>query len=227
MRKGQHAKVIMHDSISVDGSFVNFDMTPEFMGLHYEIAASFGPTIRLFGSNTARVSIEMFGGFTPESPEDFQKSQKLAGPSPWVVVDSKATLKDKLHYFRRSEYCRDIAVLVAKETCPEYLEYLTSRNYDYFVSGDNQVDLPEAIQWMVNHFGIHTIMVDAGSGLTNAMLNQALIDQISLFVLPTIVGRVGKNLFEGVELPLKLSLVKEQAYPGGHVWSLYDVQRQS
>jgi 2,5-diamino-6-(ribosylamino)-4(3H)-pyrimidinone 5'-phosphate reductase len=227
MRKGQPAKVIMHDSISVDGSFVNFDMKPEFMGLHYEIAARFGTTIRLFGSNTATVSIEMFGGFTPESPEDFQKPRKPEGPSPWVVVDSKAMLKDKLHYFRRSEYCRDIAVLVAKETCPEYLEYLAERNYDYFVSGDNQVDLPEAMEWMVDHFGMQTIMVDSGSSLTNAMLDQGLIDQVSLLVLPTIVGRAGQNLFGMVKLPLKLSLVKEQVYPGGHVWSLYDVAQEA
>jgi 2,5-diamino-6-(ribosylamino)-4(3H)-pyrimidinone 5'-phosphate reductase len=224
MSRNQPAQVIMHNSVSLDGSFVNFEYSPEFMGLHYEIAGNFGETIRLFGSNTARVSMEMFSGFTPESSEDFHKPQKAGDPSPWVVVDSKAILKDKLHYFRRSEYCRDIAVLVAQHTCPEYLDYLKTRNYDYFVAGEDQVDLRTSVEWMVDRFGIGTIMVDSGSGLTNAMLNQGLVDRISLLVLPTVIGQKGENLFRNVARPLRLSLIKQQAYPAGHVWSLYAVE---
>lgn len=224
MRKNQHIKVIMHNSVSLDGSFINFEVSPEFMGLHYQIAANFGNSVRLFGSNTARVSIEMFGGFTPETSEDFEAPQKPGSLSPWVVVDSKAILKDKLHYFRRSEYCGDLAVLVAGNTCPEYLDYLAARNYDYFVSGEERVDLEKAVEWIASHYQLDTVMVDSGSALTNAMLNRGLVDEISLLILPAIVGQSGQNLFDKVAGPLRLTMMKQEELSAGHTWLLYHVE---
>jgi riboflavin biosynthesis pyrimidine reductase len=117
-----------------------------------------------------------------------------------------------------------VAVLVAKNTPREYIDYLQARHYDFFASGEEQVDLPQALAWMVDCFGIRTVMTDAGSGLTNALLNQGLVDQISLLTLPTVVGRAAQNLFQQVTNPVKLSLVTSKAYPGGYIWSLYQVE---
>lgn len=215
----------MHDSVSLDGSFVNFDFSPEMMGLHYQIAAEFGETIRLFGSNTAKVSIELFGGFTPETKEDFKKPQNKNNLLFWVVPDSKAVLMDKLHYFRRSEYCRDVIVLVAENTSQNYLEYLKARNYDYYIVGKERVDLSKAVELLAEKYKTESIMVDSGRGLTNAMLNQGLIDEISLLVLPVIVGEKSENLFKNVVGRVKLANIKEKTFPGGYIWLLYKVTR--
>ncbi len=227
MQQSSTPKVIMHDSVSVDGSFVGFEMTPEFMGLHYELAGNFEPAVRLIGSNTAATSIEMFGGFEPETPEDFHKPQKPGTTAEWVIVDSKAVLKDKLHYFRRSEYCGDVAVLVAENTPEEYLRYLAEREYDHFVSGKRPVDLACGLEWIAERYQTENVLVDAGSGLTNALLNHGLIDEISLLVLPTVVGQKAKNLFEHVCFPVQLKPVRQHMYPGGYVWSLYEVVKES
>ena len=58
-------KVIMHNSISLDGSVKDFEVN---MGLHYQIAGSYGADVHLIGSNTAKIGMEMF---LPEIPPFF------------------------------------------------------------------------------------------------------------------------------------------------------------
>jgi 2,5-diamino-6-(ribosylamino)-4(3H)-pyrimidinone 5'-phosphate reductase len=217
-------KVVMHNSVSLDGAFAGFEYSPELLGLHYQIAADFAAPVRLVGSNTACVSMEMFGGLTPETPADFVKPERSRDLSYWVVPDSRAVLQNKLHYFRRSEYCRDIAVLVAEETSRAYLEYLQERHYDYFVAGSRRVDLAKALTILADHYGPGPIMVDSGAGLTNVMLNQGLIDQISLLMVPVIVGKNAPTLFHGVERPLHLSRRASRTFPGGYTHVLYGVE---
>jgi 2,5-diamino-6-(ribosylamino)-4(3H)-pyrimidinone 5'-phosphate reductase len=121
----------------------NENLRRVFDGLHYQIAAEFGESVRLVGSNTAAVSIELFGNFTSENEGDLRKPVKTEG-SYWVIPDSKAVLQGKLHYFRRSEYCRDVIVLVSESTPSDYLTYLRERGYEFFVSGGEKVDLSQA-----------------------------------------------------------------------------------
>ena len=44
-------KIILHNSISLDGSLTNFEVN---MGIHYEIAGGFKPDVHLIGSNTIK-----------------------------------------------------------------------------------------------------------------------------------------------------------------------------
>lgn len=214
--------MIMHNTITLDGAFSGFEFPPELMGLHYQIAGEFGESIRLVGSNTAAASIELFGGFTPETPDDFRKPNRAEG-SYWVIPDSMAVLQGKLHYFRRSEYCRDAVVLVSETTPPAYLAYLKEREYAHFVAGEEKVDLEKALRQVNDKFPSETMLVDSGSGLTNAMLHQSLIDEISLLFAPRILGGKPKRLFDEVRQPIELSLKRSKDFPGGYVWLLYDV----
>ena len=51
-------KIIIHNSISIDGSLTNFDVN---MGLHYQIAGNYKPDSHLICSNTAKTGIESYG----------------------------------------------------------------------------------------------------------------------------------------------------------------------
>jgi 2,5-diamino-6-(ribosylamino)-4(3H)-pyrimidinone 5'-phosphate reductase len=63
------AKVIMHNSISLDGSVIGFEVN---MGLHYQIASGFKPELFIVGSNNAKVGVDMFMAEVPaETEEDF------------------------------------------------------------------------------------------------------------------------------------------------------------
>ena len=50
-------KVIVHNSVSLDGSLTNF--MPD-MGLHYQIAGDYKPDAHLIGSNTVKVGVELY-----------------------------------------------------------------------------------------------------------------------------------------------------------------------
>ncbi len=218
------SKVVMHNSVSLDGAFAGFEFPPELMELHYQIASDLAAPVRLVGSNTACVSIEMFGGLTPETPADFVKPERNGDLAYWVIPDSRGILQNKLHYFRRSEYCRDVAVLAAEETPRAYLDYLEDRHYDHFVAGSKRVDLAKALTMLTDHYGPGTVMLDSGASLTNAMLNQGLVDEISLLVVPVVVGRNPQTLFHQVERPVRLSLKNSRTFPGGYIHLLYAVE---
>jgi 2,5-diamino-6-(ribosylamino)-4(3H)-pyrimidinone 5'-phosphate reductase len=161
-------KVIMHDSVSIDGSFVGFEYSMELMTVHYQIANTFGDKVRIFGSTTALKGMEMFGGFTEETEADFAKPNKNDNLIYWAVTDSKGLLEGKLHYIRRSDYCRDVVVLITEQTPQSYVDYLEKRNYDYYVVGKNQVDLKSALKILSENYESDNIMIDSGRELTNA-----------------------------------------------------------
>jgi len=67
-------KVIIHNSISLDGSLANFEVN---MGLHYQIAGNFKPDAHFIGSNTIKTGIELYGKESaPEESIDFDKPPK-------------------------------------------------------------------------------------------------------------------------------------------------------
>jgi riboflavin biosynthesis pyrimidine reductase len=57
------------------------------------------------------------------------------------------------------------------------------------------------------------------------MLNQGLIDEISLLVVPALLGEKSENMFGDVKGQIALKSVKEELLPGGYVWLLYEVQK--
>ncbi|MGC9365201.1 MAG: hypothetical protein ACP5FZ_11630 [Fidelibacterota bacterium] len=103
-------KLILHNSISLDGSFIG--LTPS-LELHYGIVNSFKPDGYMAGSVTAKTGIEEFGQSVPaETKSDFAKPKKDKSLSYWIIPDSRGILKGLLHYYRRFEFCRDVIVLV-------------------------------------------------------------------------------------------------------------------
>jgi 2,5-diamino-6-(ribosylamino)-4(3H)-pyrimidinone 5'-phosphate reductase len=131
----------------------------------------------------------MFGGVPAEEEQDFRKPNKIADLSFWVIPDSKGMLKGVLHYCRRYEYCRDVIVLTSKKTPKEYHTYLQERKYDYYVVGEDKVDLPLALNILSKKYSMNRIVADSGRILSNLILEQNIVSQISLLIHPTIVGK--------------------------------------
>ena len=84
-------KVIIHNSISLDGSLTGFEPN---MGLHYQIAGDYKPAVHLIGSNTAKVGVELFGNGVPlEELSDFQKPKRDKSLLYWVIPDTKRNIE--------------------------------------------------------------------------------------------------------------------------------------
>jgi 2,5-diamino-6-(ribosylamino)-4(3H)-pyrimidinone 5'-phosphate reductase len=214
-------KVIAHDSVSLDGSFMNFNPN---MGIHYQIVGSFRADAHLIGSNTIKMGIELYGDGVPSEEEsDFKKPDKDINLPLWVIPDTKGILKGLLHIYRRFEFCRDIVVLISEATPEDYVEYLEERDYDYHRVGQKRVDLKKALELLEERYNIKTVLADTGRILVNLLLNLSLVSEISLLIHPLVVGAKAEGLFSNVSSNLKLKLLNNETLEDGHVWLTYKV----
>ena len=170
-------KVIIHDSVSLDGSFVNFQ--PQ-MGIHYQIAGSYKPDAHLIGSNTVKTGIKLYGeGVPPEEEKDFKKTEKDKNLPIWVIPDTKGILKGLHHIYRRFEFCRDVVVLLSEETPQDYVEHLKERDYDFYRVGQKRVDLKKSLGLLAEKYNVQTVLADTGRILGNLLLEQELVSEIT------------------------------------------------
>ena len=159
------------------------------MDLHYKIAGKYKPDAHLIGSNTVKVGVELYGGPVPkEEKKDFVKPKRIMSLAYWVIPDTKGILENILHVCRRFEFCRDVILLVSNKTPTKYLNYLKEREYDYHIMGEDQVDLRRSLQLLSEKYGVKTVLADTGKILGNLLLNQGLVNEISLLIHPIIVG---------------------------------------
>ena len=212
-------KVVMHAQISLDGCVRGFIDT----GIYYTVANRFKADMVLFGSETVYTAAEHYPPETEKAftkPADKPDDQRLT----WVVPDSRGRLRN-LHVFRDSEYCKDIIVLVSASTPPFYLEYLRERNYDFIVAGDDHVDYAKALEVLYNRYNCRIIRTDSGGVLTNALIEQGLVDEISLIVSPCLVGTGEPHLFRSLSLPnrMPLELISCETVDEKHIFLIYKV----
>lgn len=216
-------KIIIHNSISVDGSLTNFEPN---MGLHYQIAGNYKPGAHLIGSNTAKIGATLYGnGIPKEEKRDFKKAKRDKNLPYWVMIDTKGALKGILHVCRRFEFSRDIIMLLSEETPKEYIEYLKDRNYDYHITGKSHVDLKAGLEILSTQYGVKTVLTDTGRILSNLLLNQGLVSEISLLIHPLIVGKKTYPILSDVDNNLSLTLRKKETLDKGYVWLVYKVNK--
>jgi 2,5-diamino-6-(ribosylamino)-4(3H)-pyrimidinone 5'-phosphate reductase len=214
-------KIIIHNSISIDGSLTNFEPN---MGLHYQIAGNYKPDAHLIGSNTIKKGIELYGDGVPkEEKKDFEKQKRDKDLPYWVIIDSHSHLKGLLHTCRRFEFCRDVIVLVSEKTPKTYLNHLKKRNYDYLIVGKDCVNLIKALELLSSKYKIKTILTDTGRILGNLLLNQGFVSEISLLIHPIIVGNKSYTMFSDIDKNLKLKLLKKEILEKQYVWLVYKV----
>ncbi len=226
-RDKMSTKVILHNSVSVDGSISNFPMN---MALHYQVAGSFNAQAHLIGSQTALKGLDMFLKDLPQEHEDDWKRPEGKDHLPyWIVVDSQGQLENKMHVYRRFEFCRDVIVLVSAFTPRTYIEYLNERNYLVIFSGHKKVDFGHALEVLRDDFQAETIVTDTGPTLNTHLLRQGLIHEISLIMSPTIIGDNGSKVIKSMLAPkekLTLELIEHDVLTAHHMWLHYRVIRE-
>jgi len=216
-------KVIIHNSVSLDGSLTDFEPNME---LHYQIAGNYTPDAHLIGSNTVKVGTELYGeGVPPEEAKDFEKPKRAESLPVWVIPDTEGALKGLLHTCRRFEFCKDVVVLVSEETPKEYIEHLQERNYGYHVVGKKHVDLEKALELLSAKYGVKKVLADTGRVLGNLLLNQGLASEISLLIHPIIVGNKSYSIFSNVSEAISLKLDKAEILDKGYVWLVYTIRK--
>jgi 2,5-diamino-6-(ribosylamino)-4(3H)-pyrimidinone 5'-phosphate reductase len=216
----------MYNTISLDGALKDFEID---LGLHYQIAGRYKADAHLIGSETARTGIEMYSDDVPrEEAADFAKpaiSPEDDRPY-WAVIDTRGILVNLLHSFRRSGFGKDVIVFIAENTPDAYREYLEKRHYDFYVTGENRVDLRKTLEILAENYGAKTVLIDAGATLNSILLENKLIDEISILISPVLIGKEPLKLFEKFSPMgegLKLKLVRDEAFDGDHILLVYRV----
>ena len=212
-------KIIIHNSISLDGSLTGF--MPD-MELHYRIAGTYKPDAHLIGSETIIKGNEMFGnGIPEEESSDLIQPHRDPDLPWWIIVDSGGRLKGMLHTCRRFEYCRDIIILISESTPQDYKEYLNERDYSYITTGKEKIDIREALDFLQEKHKINIILTDTGRVLGNLLLNKKLVKEISLLIHPLIVGEKCYPMFSDVKEVTDFKLRKSEQFNNGCVWNAY------
>lgn len=215
-------KVIVHNSISLDGSLTNFEPNME---LHYQIAGSFKPNAHLIGSNTIEAGVELYeDGVPPEEEKDFEKPQRDGSLPYWVIPDTSGKLKGLLHTCRRFEFCRDVILLLSETTPKEYVEHLRERNYAYHIVGKKRVDLEKSLELLSSDYKVKRVLADTGRILGNLLIGQGFVSKLSLLIHPVVVGKDSYNMFGNINEKTSLKLSKQEFFPGGYIWLVYGIK---
>jgi 2,5-diamino-6-(ribosylamino)-4(3H)-pyrimidinone 5'-phosphate reductase len=217
-------KVVIHNSVSLDGSTTGFNANLE---VHYGIMGSYEPDAMIVGSNTAKTGTEFFcQKIPPEEESDFKKPEIQPDDTRayWMIADSKGILEGLMHVFRRSEYSKDVIVLVSEKTPEPYINYLKERNYDFIRAGADRVDIKQALEIANERYGFKLVVSDSGGILNSILLEKGLVEEISLVLTPEIVGKNGTNLFRGIEKSgIQLELVRNEIVEKKYVHLVYRV----
>ena len=214
-------KIILHNSISLDGSITNFEVNME---LHYKIAARYIPDAHLIGSNTIETGIKLYGNNPSELKKDFNKPIRNKDLPYWVIIDTEGKLINHLHEIRRFEFCRDVIILVSKETKNDYIEYLKLRNYDYHIVGGKKVDIKKSLKLLKTKYNVNIIITDTGRILGNILLQNDFVSEISLLIHPVIVGDGAYNIFSDKLKSINLELVNKETLFNNYIWVVYKIK---
>ena len=109
-----------------------------------------------------------------------------------IVIDSKARTPLDARVLNDDA---DTIIIVSSLADVNDVERLSSRA-EVIVSGDEEVDLKEAMSILYDK-GIKSILQEGGSTLNFAMLEEQLIDRISVCIGPKILGGVSSKTFVG------------------------------
>ena len=70
----------------------------------------------------------------------------------------------------------------------EYLYYLQQKSISYIFAGEKSIDFKLALSQLSELFPIKTLMAEGGGHLNGSLLNEGLIDELSLLLLPIADG---------------------------------------
>lgn len=153
---------------------------------------------------------------------------RFIGPQRPTVMPSALILAAR--YFGtttpRSLFGRPLLMILSEQASQEYLNYLKQKHISYITTGRDGIDLASALETLRTVFGVNRLAVVGGGHINGSLLDQGLIDEVSIMYGYGIDGREGMTAaFDGRTMernPVRLAFksVEEQ---DGIVWMRYQV----
>lgn len=227
-------KVICHMTTTVDGRIITENWrnetwasiyVPLFEKYHYE----FESEAWILG----RVSMEkdFSGGVQPDLIPSTKPIERKAfvGDSTAKTFAIAVDGKGKLGWNTNEVDGDHIIELLTESVSDEYLYYLQRRNISYIFAGQDELNFPLALHRLTETFPIKTLMLEGGGHLNGSFLNEGLIDELSLLIIPVADGmantatlfEVSTKLFKHPATLMELQEIKQ--VEGGTLWIKYQI----
>jgi len=181
-----------------------------------------------------RVSLEkdFSGGVQPEpvEPEQPIKREPFIGDPNAKSFAIAVDRHGKLGWDSNQTGGDHIIELLTEDVSDAYLNYLQKRKISYLFAGKQELDFKLALEQLARLFPIKTLMLEGGGHLNGSFLNEGLIDELSLLLIPVADGtaqttslfEVGKHLTKRPASLFKLEEVKQAE--AGTLWMRYRIE---
>lgn len=204
----------------VTGNFLKNSHINESLSIYYQIHRDYDFDAFACGRITMEDSFTK--GYTPDltkysnpniNYDDFiaeHTSKKYA-----ISFDRKGKLgwKEGTLYDEDEGYNnRHIIEILTKQASLPYLAYLRAIGVSYIIAGDENLNLKIALKKLHSLFNINTILLEGGSIINGAFMEDNLIDELSLVIAPICGETTDKPLFyKSFETCFNLENIKKLA----------------
>lgn len=214
--------ITIYNATSLDGRLTGFQAD---LDLYYGISSKWGNDGVLVGSETVLKSMEE----VPEETEESRRAPESVNDEklPYVIfVDSRGRIRSH-HVFRHLPYIREVLVLILKKNPDEYRKYLGKRNIDYIESGEDRVDLKEAVEVLHRDYGLNNMRSDSGGSLNSVLMREGLVDRIVILMDPVLVGGGNTPFFGELPSVVRLKTEKMELVENGNILLSFYVIREN
>jgi 2,5-diamino-6-(ribosylamino)-4(3H)-pyrimidinone 5'-phosphate reductase len=227
---GERPRVVCHMFASVDGRIVvdGWPVSREGRRQYEEVHVSYEPDAWMCG----RITMEPFAGGLRSEVDVAREYVGGAGREEFIApgeYDSFAFAIDprgRLAWQSNDIDGDHVVAILNARVSEDYLAFLRERGVSYIIAGENDIDLPAALERIGSAFGVHTLMLEGGGSINGSMLRAGLIDEVSLLLAPVADGRTGTPALFDVDGdfdPRGLALESVERRADDVVWLRYSV----
>lgn len=162
-------KVILYIAMSLDGKISGFEINKN---VYKEIKSH-------INSDAVFMDVETFKtSYT--SIIDVGSKQLLVLPDNMGKISRSILLE--------GSSSMNVIVLCSRSTPQDYLKFLEENYINHMIVGYDEVNLATAFEELNIQFGVKTIAVHADGVLNAVLMTEDLVEEISVFIHPTLVG---------------------------------------
>jgi len=185
--------IICHMMSTVDGKILTANwgdkkLIEAFSGLFEKYHETFESEAWMCG----RVTMEkdFSGGEEPdlEVAPNVMAREPFIGDKDAVSFAIAVDGKGKLGWESNETGGDHIIEVLTEEVSDDYIYYLKQKGISYIFAGKKEVDFHLALDQLAKLFPIKTIMLEGGGHINGSLLNEGLIDELSLLLLPIADG---------------------------------------
>ena len=232
-RSAERPRVICHMMTSVDGRIVTegWPLSMEGRRQYEQVHATYESDAWLCG----RVTMEQHFAAGTRSDAEVERVHDGPARDDFVAPGEHASYaiavdpRGKLVWESGDLEGDHVVALLNHRVSDEYLSTLRERGVSYLLAGEEDIELPLALEKIGARLGVRTLMLEGGGGINGSFLHAGLIDEVSILVAPVADGRVGTpTVFDvpgGRAAPARLVLEAVERRADDLLWLRYRFHR--